>query len=168
MNTVEMIGRLLVSLAAVLGIMWLIARRARKGIKGKSTRVIEVLDRASLTRGASVAVVRVNDQAFVLGIAEAQVSILGETDLAAARAAHDSAVTPLRGRRRADRPAAATPAAASAAVAASAVPASAAARVSKPLSAPPARPGGGLAGSALSPQTWKQTIESLRDLTARP
>jgi flagellar protein FliO/FliZ len=30
----------------------------------------------------------------------------------------------------------------------------------------PAAPGA-LAGSALSPATWKQTIESLRDLTAR-
>ena len=31
MDTVTMIGRLLVSLAAVLGVMWLLARRMRKG-----------------------------------------------------------------------------------------------------------------------------------------
>ena len=31
----------------------------------------------------------------------------------------------------------------------------------------PARDTGGLAGSALSPATWRQTLDALRDLTAR-
>ncbi|SHG27448.1 flagellar protein FliO/FliZ [Jatrophihabitans endophyticus] len=180
-----MVGRLLVSLAVVLGVMWLIARRARKGVRGRNARVIEVLDRASLSRGSSVAVVRVNDRAFVLGIAESQVSILGETDLAAAQAAHEEAA-PARGRRRAgtDRPVAtAAPAAAPTTAAPTAVrtavrtaPRAVAptARITVPAPAAPARAAeatrstGPLAGSALSPQTWKQTIESLRDLTARP
>lgn len=178
-----MIGRLLVSLAAVLGVMWLLARRARKGMKGKGERVIEVLERTNLSRSSSVAVIRVNDQAFVLGVAENQVSILGETDLEAALAAKD--VTPVRGRRAAShRSAPTSPRDPSPRVPARRVVADAAdsresdgrSRSSRPLAVggrpvanreTQAAPAGALAGSALSPQTWKQTIESLRDLTSR-
>ena len=43
MDTVTMVGRLLVSLAVVLGVMWLLARRMRKGGRRKDTRLIDVL-----------------------------------------------------------------------------------------------------------------------------
>ncbi len=162
MDTVATIGRLLVSLAAVLGVMWLLARRARKGMKGKSNRVIEVLDRATISRNASVAVVRVNDQAFVLGVAESQVSILGETDLVAALAAKDDAAQP-RSRR-----AASTHRAPRTVPVNRTVPTPRVADPQPVADRPLAgTPQGALSGSALSPQTWKQTIESLRDLTTR-
>lgn len=154
---------MLVSLAAVLGVMWVIARRVRKsGGVGKGTRVIEVLDRSALTKSASVAVVRVGDRALVLGVADAQVSVLGETDLAAAKQAQAANA----GGKRASR---------AAAHRGLRVPVAASAPTLAPLrqDTPPAAPQGGqdssgaLAGSALSPQTWRQTIESLRDLTSR-
>ena len=43
METVSTIGRLLISLAAVRGLMWVIARKVGKRTgAGKSTRVVEV------------------------------------------------------------------------------------------------------------------------------
>ncbi|GAB2476562.1 FliO/MopB family protein [Jatrophihabitans fulvus] len=165
MDTAAMIGRLLVSLAAVLGVMWVIARRARKGMKGKGDRVVEIIDRASLGRSSSVAVVRVNDRAFVLGVADQQVSLLGETDLAESLAAKGE--TP-SARKRTSHRAPAAPARKAVPserlqVPATRVPAAAPA----PAEPVAARTTGPLAGSALSPQTWRQTVESLRDLTSR-
>jgi len=42
MDTVALIGRVLVSLAAVLGVMWVIARRMRGTAKARATKLIEV------------------------------------------------------------------------------------------------------------------------------
>ena len=168
MDTVTLVGRLLVSLAAVLGVIWLVARRARKGSRTKDQRIIEVLDRTSLSRSSSVAVVRVGEQAFVLGVADAQVSVLGETDLEAARAARDARTAPRRSTASHSRSASRGAARTRPAVAAE--PARAPSRPLKPVGLPDADAGqkaSPLAGSALSPQTWRQTLESLRDLTAR-
>lgn len=128
-----MLGRLLISLAFVLGVMWLIARKVggKRGLRGGGrTKLIDVLGRQQLSRGASVAVVQVMDQALIVGITDGQVSVLGETDLAAAK------------RRLAENKA--------------------------PAPRPNPEPAKGkLSGSALSPATWRQTVDSLRDLTVR-
>lgn len=157
-----MIGRLLVSLAAVLGVMWVIGRRMKKGRGPKSSQLIDVLGRQQLSRNASVAVVRVGEQALVIGVTDAQVSVLGETDLGAAQAMVTAATDTRRtAPRRATAPAShrvAVPAA----PAAPAVPAVPADVVPDSASKP-----GALSGSALSPHTWRQTIDSLRDLTTR-
>ncbi|HVU92203.1 MAG TPA: flagellar biosynthetic protein FliO [Jatrophihabitans sp.] len=165
MDTIELLGRVLVSLAAVLGVMWVIARRVRGSKGARATKLIDVLGRQSLSRNASVAVVRVGDKALVVGVTDNQVSVLSETDLAAAqalvgdgepggrsRSRHGGST---RTRTRATVPTRTIPAPAPAAAPAAAAPAPEPARA------------GALAGSALSPATWKQTIESLRDLTAR-
>ena len=160
MDTVALVGRLLVSLAAVLVLLWLIGRRLRKGGRFKDTKLIDVLARQQLSRNSSLAVVRIGDQALVVGVTDAQVSVLGETDLGAAQAmlASDGQGTPSAGaatrRHRvatADRP--------KERPAAPAVPAELAELADTRR--------GALTGSALSPQTWKQTLESLRDLTSR-
>jgi len=163
MDTVALIGRVLVSLAAVLGVMWVIARRLRGNGKARATKLIEVLGRQQVSKGASVAVVRIGEQALVLGVTDNQVTVLSDTDLAAARSvvAENEASRRSGGSRRATRPVRVDkpftrPAA-------PAVPAPAPAAPAAPAEARP----GALAGSALSPATWKQTIESLRDLTAR-
>jgi flagellar protein FliO/FliZ len=155
MDTVALIGRVLVSLAAVLGVMWVIARRMRGSTKKRGTRLLEVLDRQQLSRNATVAVIRIGDQALVVGVTDNQVNVLGDTDLAAAQAvlAENEGSRRPAGARRAPT-------------------ASRTVRVQKETPAPavptdaPAR-ANALAGSALSPATWKQTIESLRDLTSR-
>jgi flagellar protein FliO/FliZ len=159
-DNVVMVGRLLVSMAVVLGIMWVLARRMRRGGGARGVRVIEVLDRTNLSRSASVAVVRVGERALVLGVADAQVSVLGETDLAAAQQARADSGAGKRTRGAAHR---------TMRVAAAAGAPVAPVRRDTPAAAPHEGQGssGALAGSALSAQTWRQTIESLRDLTSR-
>jgi flagellar protein FliO/FliZ len=152
MDTVTMMGRLLVSLAAVLGIMWLLARRMRKGGRAKDTRLIDVLGRQQLSRNASLAVVRVGEQALVIGVTDAQVSVLGETDLGTAQAMVAAAASTPVPAKRALRTAHRAPGR------------HAGAEADEPA-ASDSRPA--LSGSALSPQTWRQTVESLRELTSR-
>jgi flagellar protein FliO/FliZ len=157
MDTVAVVGRLLLSLAFVLGLMWLIARRVKRGPggRGRSGRLIDVLSRQQLSRSASVAVVRVMDQALIVGVTDGQITVLGETDLQAAEASLEAAepARPTRSLRpaRVARPKAA--------------------RMPRTRPEPAERPERAgkpaLAGSALSLGTWKQTVESLRDLTAR-
>ncbi len=187
MDTVELVGRLLIALAVVLGAIWLIAKKARGAARQKlrSDKLIDVLGRQSLTRGSSVAVVRVADQALIVGVTDTNVRVLGEIDLDAA-AAHLAAADPttrlkvadagtseiaeydavLAKRRLAPDPSGAVrpaPAAAAAMAAAPAMAAGAAPAVARAVGAP----AGKLAGSALSPATWKQTIDALRDMTTR-
>ena len=152
MNTVAVVGRLLLSLAFVLGLMWLIARRVKRGPggRGRSGRLIDVLSRQQLSRTASVAVVRVMDQALIVGVTDGQITVLGETDLQAAQASLDAAAEPARPARAARPEPARVPRTRP-------EPAERPERAGKPA----------LAGSALSLGTWKQTVESLRDLTAR-
>lgn len=135
---IEVTLRVIFSLAVVLVLMWGLARLVRKPLGGRRAGGLAVLTRQGLSRGASVAVVRVDDRALVLGVTEANVTLLAETDLAAfelAAGVDDEASAPGRARHAApDR----------------------------------LRPDGGpLAGSVLSPATWTQAVEFLRNRTSR-
>lgn len=170
MDGVIMVGRLLVSLAVVLGLMWFLGKRLRKGGRLKSTQLIDVLGRHQLSRNASVAVVRIGEQALVVGVTDAQVSVLGETDLGAALALTTSTGDPRPARQRrtaAARHVAANAPTTSRPVAAPAAPVAAAAAEPSLADITQAVKPGALSGSALSPQTWRQTLDSLRDLTSR-
>lgn len=158
MDTVALVGRLLVSLAFVLGLMWVLARRVKRPARGKGGRLIDVLARQQLSRTASVAVVRVMDQALILGITDGQVSVIGESELEAVEARLED-VKPARTARpaRAARPNRAAPITDDAAPVADGV-------TLRKDGAVPRKP---LAGSALSPDTWRQTLDALRDLTVR-
>ena len=193
MATVAMLGRLLVSLAFVLGLMWLLARRVKRPTKANG-KLVDVLSRQQLTRTASVAVVRVGEQALILGVTDGQVSVLGEADLGQIQAQLETQI-PVRPTRRAARLSATDPAALTVASLSSAtlptvnrtVPKPAvtsapgrhsAAAESRPEVHPEVHPDvvasvtkpesrKALSGSALSPDTWRQTIDALRDLTVR-
>jgi flagellar protein FliO/FliZ len=171
MDSVELVGRVLVSLVVILAVIWVLGRKFRKGGKAKGAGLIDVLGRQQLSRTASVAVVRIGSQALVVGITDTQVNVLGETDLVAALAevsvaapAGSTRVDARRNRPSGNRPAPSLPAGVAAAVAPPSIPAPP--RADTAAGAAPAAPRGPLAGSALSPATWRQTIESLRDLTA--
>jgi flagellar protein FliO/FliZ len=139
-------------LAVVLGVMWLIARASRKPLKARAGGAVAVLARQQLSRGSSVAVVRIADRAFVVGVTETQVSLLAETDLTAVTAALAPAETISR------TPVELTDT--------TEVPAT-----DRDLAAitelDSRRSRGAIAGSALSPATWKQAVEVLRERTAR-
>jgi len=151
-NTVAVIGRMLLALVFVLGVMWLLARWARKPLGGKADRVMAVLARQQLSRTSSVAVLRVMDRALVLGVTEQGVQLLTETELSAVEDALATEATTGRSRVRARAAITAGP----------------------DGDAPPEgqlRPVAGRAaaldGSVLSPKTWRQLVNAARELTVR-
>lgn len=135
---IEVTLRVIFSLAVVLLLMWGLARLVRKPLGGRGAGGLAVLTRQGLSRGASVAVVRVDDRALVLGVTEASVTLLAETTLAAFEPAAGCDD---------DRPAAGR------------------ARHAAPDRLQP--DGGPLAGSVLSPATWAQAVAFLRDRPSR-
>jgi flagellar protein FliO/FliZ len=141
METFTLALRVGLSLACVLGLVWLFSKGALKaGGRASSGRgAVQLLARQSLSRTSSVAVVQVGERALVLGVTEQHVTLLTEADAAAVAPAQETVQrTPVEATRA--RPAAAT-----------AVP----------------MPRSPLAGSALSPATWTQAIDALRERTIR-
>ena len=137
----ELVLRIGFSLLVVFGLMWGLARVARRGGVGRrGSGSLSVLNRQSLSRGSSVAVVQVADRALILGVTDTQVSLLGETDLDAfghePQVRHEPAVE---------------------------------ADGVLPAVHPTVLPhhGGKLDGSLLSPRTWSSTLDFLRDRTTR-
>ncbi len=93
-SVLALLLRLVVSLAVVLGLMAvaakLLARTAGGARVARSARPvpIEVLARHSLGKNSSVAVVHAAGKALIVGVTDAQVTLLGETDA-------DALTTPL-------------------------------------------------------------------------
>ncbi|GAA2516085.1 flagellar biosynthetic protein FliO [Pilimelia columellifera] len=71
------------SLLVVFGLMWAMAKMAKRPLRSRGVGALTVLTRAQLSRSASVAVVKVLDQALIIGVTDNQVTLLGEADLAA-------------------------------------------------------------------------------------
>lgn len=187
METVELAGRIILALGVVLGLIWAIAKRVRgsAGSKRRASKLIDVLGRQQLTRGASVAVVRIGDQTLIVGVTEGRVNVLGELDSAAAAVqSADTAVTasaatgqghvisstapttkkPPRIPRTAAAPTPTLRAFTDQDIPAAGLPPQ---LVTQQLTATKPAPTGPLSGSALSPATWKQTINALREMTVR-
>ncbi|MEV4636023.1 flagellar biosynthetic protein FliO [Actinoplanes sp. NPDC049548] len=141
----ELVLRIGFSLLVVFGLMWGLARVARRGgLSRRGSGNLAVLNRQSLSRGSSVAVVQVADKALILGITDNQVSLLGETELEAF--AHEPHVAATKR-------------------APLAVPADDVLPAAHPTVLP--HHGGKLEGSILSPRTWTSTLDFLRDRTTR-
>jgi flagellar protein FliO/FliZ len=135
------------SLLAVLILVALVARLARRASRRGPGTGLAVLERTGLGKDAAVAVVTVADRVLVIGVTPQNVTMLTELDPQTVPAALDlrdpaADERPDAGRRA--RPVPARPVSA------------------KPVSAKPAG-----SGSVLSPATWKQGLEALRDKTSR-
>lgn len=186
MDTFWTVARVVVSLAVVLGLVWVLGQAARRrGLGGGAQTAVTVVGRQALSRSASVAVVRVGGQALVLGVTDSSVTLLGSVDPAELSVPGGTSAE--------------TPATTSAAAAQQEVPAFErvmAAVGSQPQPGPrpaiqllpqpatraelraragvsaPAGPEQGaapsvLAGSALSPATWTRAVGALRERSAR-
>ena len=142
--------RVVVSLGLVLALLWMAARTLQKGrVRAAGGVDVDVLARLPLAQKSSLAVVRLGDQALVLGVTESGVSLLCQAPVADVAAVADAAGV-------ADVAAVAgTPGAPAGAVPAGRVAARQAARSSA------------VAGSALSPQTWTKAVAAVRELTVR-
>ena len=171
MDTVLVALRVALSLAAVLGLLWVLQRKLTKGsLGGRTPNLVTVVGRQGLGQKASVVVVDIEGRRFVLGVTEQSVSVLhgGEapTDAAASPAVtiHPAAEHPVHRSAHAAHDFArelddATQ------VAARADAGRDEATLTPPLILRPRRDRvspSRLGGSILSPATWQQTAAALR------
>jgi flagellar protein FliO/FliZ len=73
--------RTVLSLVVVLAIVFAAARLLGRASGQGGSGALDVLARQALGRTASVAIVRVADRAYVLGVTEHQITLLDDTDL---------------------------------------------------------------------------------------
>jgi flagellar protein FliO/FliZ len=148
--------RMVVSLAVVLCLLFVVARFARRGRPRAGGPEMAVISRVTVGSKASVAVVRLGDRALVVGVTDSTVTLLSEACLEDLVERVDEpetqAVTQLTGEVAVRRVAVAT-----------GDPATGERPTGERTQAKP----GKLSGSALSPETWRRTVESVRDLTVR-
>jgi flagellar protein FliO/FliZ len=77
---IELVIRLVFSLAVVVGMLLLLAKFSAKRFRGGSSSLVQVVQRQPLSRTSSVAVVTVGSRVLVLGTTEQQVQLLTELD----------------------------------------------------------------------------------------
>jgi flagellar protein FliO/FliZ len=135
----ELTIRIAFSLLIVLGLMWGMAKVLRRPLAGRTGGALAVLARQQLTKGSSVAVIRVADRALILGVTDAGVSLLADADIDVIEAYQSE-----RNVRR--EPVT--------------LPAQSTGGTEQPTTS--TRPVGGLNGSILSPSMWKQAASALR------
>jgi len=163
-DTVVVALRVILSLAVVLGLLWVLQRRLSRGAGSRAANVVTVVGRQGLGQKASVVVVDVDGRRFVLGVTEQSISVLhdGETDQGVAGAG----VSAGRSEAGNDRSAVAFARSLHAASGGpTLVPSDAGTPAEPPLTFRPRRDrsaSGRLGGSILSPSTWQQTAALLR------
>ena len=138
----ELLLRLVASLAVVIGLLLVLARLGAKRFSGSADSIVQVIHRQPLSRTSSLAVVDVAGRILVLGATEQQVSLVTELDAVDLEQAGRRAVpSPRVGEpERATAPAAAALAA---------------------RSADRAHRSGALQGSVLSPATWQAARDAV-------
>jgi flagellar protein FliO/FliZ len=72
--------RVLVSLGAVLGLMWLLHRRLRRGTGAPKAKALAVVARQSVGPKASVVLVDTDGQRFLLGVTEHGINVLHSSE----------------------------------------------------------------------------------------
>ena len=149
MDTLLVAVRVLLSLAAVVGLLWFLQRRITKGtVSSRATKLVNVVTRQPLAQKASVVVIDVDGKRFLLGVTEHSVTVLDATEVPVldTAAAFESALTE--------------------AEAAPSVRRSAATPIPLPQQFDPRtslpRKLGALDGSILSLSTWKRAAVALR------
>ena len=149
MDQVMLGVRVVFSLAVVLAMMWGLSRVMRGRTPTSKGLGLDVVSRTSLGKHAAVVVLRTGDRGLIVGVTDHTVSVLGEMELP-----QDAAPVEVR-----------TPIEITAdgrALEVAQAPRSHRRRVAAPAGTPSA-----LAGSVLSPVTWRQTATALRERTTR-
>ena len=82
MDTLFVALRVLLSLAAVVGLLWFLQRHITKGTQStRATKLVNVVTRQGLAQKASVVVIDVGGKRFLLGLTEHSVTVLDATEL---------------------------------------------------------------------------------------
>ncbi|MFL6145742.1 MAG: flagellar biosynthetic protein FliO [Labedaea sp.] len=76
----EAILRVIIALILVIGVMWGLAKLAKRPMRGRAASGMDVVARTQLSRGASVAVVKVDGTALVLGVTDHGITLLHQAD----------------------------------------------------------------------------------------
>jgi flagellar protein FliO/FliZ len=146
----EAILRVVIALVLVVGVMWVLAKVARKPLRGRAAGSLDVVARTQLSKGASIAVIKIDETALVLGVTDHGIRLLHETgaEVFATAAPTKRTAVDLEAVRakRADAGPALLP---------DMVP-------TKSKSS-----GAKLSGSALSVKTWKQAVVAIRERSVR-
>jgi flagellar protein FliO/FliZ len=162
-DTLLLTARVVLSLAAVLGLLWYVQRRVTKSPRAtRSAGLVSVVGRQGIGQKASVVVVDVDGTRFVLGVTEQSVTVLHNAAASNAAASTEAAAgsRPIGVR--------AVPSAPEHGFAQALADAGASDDVEPPLAFRPRRDrhpagrGSKLGGSILSPATWQQTAAVLR------
>jgi flagellar protein FliO/FliZ len=77
---VELVIRVVLSLAVVLGLFWMVARTGSRRLGGRDRALMRVRSRQSLSRSSSLAVVEVGSRVLVVGVSDGGVRLLTELD----------------------------------------------------------------------------------------
>jgi flagellar protein FliO/FliZ len=141
--------RVIIALVLVIGAMWVLAKVAKRPLRKRAANSLDVLARAQLSRNASVAVVKVDGTALVVGVTDGGVSLLHQLDAEAFAVAEPTSRTAVDLE-------AITP-----------KPVTSATTQATTQATTPQNRKTALSGSALSPGTWRQAVEALRERTAR-
>lgn len=81
--------RVLVSLGAVVGLLWFVGRRVARGVQPTAEADVRVVGRQSLARRSGVVVLAVGTRRLLLGYGDQEVRLLAELDEVAAPAPGD-------------------------------------------------------------------------------
>lgn len=76
----ELVVRLVASLALVVGMLWLMARFGAKRFRGAAGSMVQVVHRQPLSRTSALVVVTVGPRVLVLGTTEQSVTLVSELD----------------------------------------------------------------------------------------
>ncbi len=173
MDQVFVALRVLLSLAAVVGLLWVLQRRITRGARASRTaKLVTVVTRQGISQKASVVVIDVEGKRFLLGVTEHSVTVLNSSEILADVAEEAPVQASVAATERASVSATvSTTARASAAVFGAVMALTAS---PSPRDAPSAalqqfdartgliRPAGALDGSIFSPATWKRAVTALR------
>ncbi len=152
------VARVVASLLAVVALALLAARVARRASLRAGTRSMRVLERLALSREAALAVVEVGGRGLVLGVTPHGVTMVTELALQQPDSlpGHEG-----------EQPVDADGGPAVAGVSVRRLPEGGAGTLARLVPPGTGRPPAAGTGSVLDPRTWRQGVESLRDLTAR-
>jgi len=137
-DTLFLALRVLLSLAAVLGLLWFLHRRLNRGGRARVAKPISVVARQGIGQKASIVIVEAEGRRYVLGVTEHSVEVLDAAERGPGEPAADSA--PHAFEERLTRAVSGEPG----------------------LMLRPRRRSTALEGSILAPQTWRQAATALR------
>jgi len=75
-DTLVVALRVVLSLAVVLGLLWVLQRRLSRGSGSRTANLVSIVGRQGLGQKASVVVVDVDGRRFVLGVTEQSITVL--------------------------------------------------------------------------------------------